>query len=231
MNFNDWKELYYQISDDLNIDREQDEIAATLLDHLIRSYQKNLVRIEQLNDLIRDKSVYVFGAAPSLESDIQKNSVLFKNKTLIAADGATSALLKYDIIPTIIVTDLDGVISDQLNANMLHSILVVHAHGDNTNVVQQTIPRIKGLYCGTIQTDPSKHEFVHNFGGFTDGDRAVFLADQFQPREIILCGFNCDSEPGFFSYQKKGNELMKKKKLSWCKKLLNLFPDGYVKHI
>ena len=231
MNFNDWKELYSQICRDLKLDETKDEVASFLLDQLIYSYRKNLVSDETLKKLIKDKTVYVFGAAPSLESDIEKNISLFENETLISADGATSALLKYDVMPSIIVTDLDGVISDQLNANEQHSILVIHAHGDNMDMIQKTIPQINGLFYGTIQTDPSKHEYVHNFGGFTDGDRAVFLADHFQPKEIILCGFDCDSKPGFFSYQKPGNEIKKKKKLAWCNKLLNRFSSHYVKHI
>jgi len=231
MKFNDWKEVYTQICIDLEIDTAKDEAASDLLDGLIHVYQRNLVGPETLKKLIKNKKVYVFGAAPSLESDIEKHRSLFKNETLIAADGATSALLKYDILPSIIVTDFDGVISDQLTANEKHSILVIHAHGDNTDVIQRTIPRIKGPYCGTIQTDPSSHDYVHNFGGFTDGDRAVFLADYFHAKKIILCGFDCEDKPGAYSFQKSGNETKKKKKLAWCKKLLSGFPPQYLKYV
>ena len=40
---------------------------------------------------------------------------------------------------------------------------------------------------------------VHNFGGFTDGDRCVFLADHFAATRIILCGFNF-TEVGKYSF-------------------------------
>ena len=33
-------------------------------------------------------------------------------------------------------------------------------------------------------------KYVHNFGGFTDGDRAVFLAVQLGAKKLILAGMD-----------------------------------------
>lgn len=231
MDYTTWKKTYDEIVQDLNLDKHQDQIAAEILESLIRQHQKNYISLGVLSELITNQTVFVFGAAPSLEPSIKQHLTQFQKSVLIAADGATSALLKYDIIPNVIVTDLDGIVSDQIRANEQLSILVVHAHGDNMNIVQQTIPQIKGRYLGTIQTDPSDHIFVKNFGGFTDGDRSVFLADYFHARKIVLVGFDCDDNPGFYSFQQNKSQDKKQKKLAWCKRLLNQFPDKLITHI
>jgi len=231
MEYKKWNKIYQRLAEDLGINRYADETSSEIFDLLIGSYQKYYVDFDTLRNLIEGNTVFVFGAAPSLEEEIKKYKKNFENNTLIAADGATSALLKVNIIPDIIVSDLDGVIADQLSANKKNSILIIHAHGDNIDVVQKTIPMIKGPYLGTIQTNPDKYRFVKNFGGFTDGDRAVFLADFFYPKEIILIGFDCSANPGFYSFQKKNNYVLKMKKLQWCQRLLNLFPPDYVRNI
>ncbi|MBU4342157.1 MAG: MAF flag10 domain containing protein, partial [Candidatus Altiarchaeota archaeon] len=40
---------------------------------------------------------------------------------------------------------------------------------------------------------------VHNFRGFTDGDRAAFLADRFGAELIVLAGMDFGDEIGKFS--------------------------------
>jgi len=231
MKYEEWKEIYAKIVVDLQLDKSKDETAAEILNQLMNTYTSHVINTNVLSTLIKDNTIFVFGAAPCLEKDIKENSTQFKTGVLIAADGATSALLKYDLMPDIIVTDLDGVIADQLKANMKKAILIIHAHGDNIDVVQKTIPKIRGSFLGTIQTNPRDYSNVLNFGGFTDGDRAVFLADQFQPKKIILVGFDCTSPPGFYSFQYQKNKGRKKKKLEWCQRLLNQFSKNYVSFI
>ncbi len=57
---------------------------------------------------------------------------------------------------------------------------------------------------------------LYNFGGFTDGDRAVFLAHHFGSRSIQLLGFD------FENVGEKPNcdEKTKLKKLGWAKRLI-----------
>jgi len=231
MNFETWEKIYQDISDDLNIDRNKDEIASEIFDTLIGQNLKTYVSLNTFSQLIKNRTVFVFGAAPSLELEIKNNLDRFKQHVLISADGATSALIKYNIIPNVIITDLDGIVADQMSANEENAILVVHAHSDNVGMLQQTVPLINGPYFGTIQTNPSKHSFVKNFGGFTDGDRSVFFADYFHAKNIILVGFDCQSKPGFYSFQKNNNQETKKKKLAWCHLLLNQFKEPYLRHI
>ena len=234
MEYEQWKKIYGKIIDDLHIDKRKDETAAEILNHLMDTYRTHLVEISFLQRLIEGNTVFVFGAAPSLDNEIKKYKDIFENNVCIAADGATTALLKHDIIPDVIVTDLDGVIADQISANKKKSILIIHAHADNIDVIQKVIPTVKKKMLGTIQSNPSELQYVKNFGGFTDGDRAVFFADYFHPKEIILVGFDCTAKPGFYSFQHQkdyNNQKVKRKKLAWCDHLLNQFSKNYVFHI
>jgi len=231
MNYSEWKPFYEEIINDLHLDRKKDEVAAEIFDHLISKYSKNYIDITILKDIIYRKKVYIFGASPSLEKDIELNMSFFDEGVIIAADGATTALLKFDIVPDIIVTDLDGIITDQLQANKNKAIMIIHAHGDNISVLQRTIPKVNGAYLGTIQTDPTNYNHLKNYGGFTDGDRAVFITDYFKPMQIFLGGFNCKANPGFYSFQKNNDIERKRKKLLWCHRLLQLFPKEYVKKL
>ena len=133
----------------------------------------------------------------------------------IAANGATSALLKNNVLPEIIVTDLDGKVSDQLLANSRGSITIIHAHGDNIDNIKKFVLEFKGYIVGTTQIDPKPYENIHNFGGFTDGDRAVYLADYFHAKKIYLLGFDFGGEVGKYSFS--ANKDKKLKKLKWCK--------------
>ena len=229
MDYQSWKPFYEKILVDLKIDSKMDERAASILDGFLdkqnekNTYQKFRLQIEK-------KEIFVFGAGDSLENSLKNVNVDLKNKTKIAADGATSALLKYEILPEIIVTDLDGYVQDQIKANLLGSIVVIHAHGDNIDKISKYFSKFKGEVIGTTQIDPSSYKSLFNFGGFTDGDRAVFLADHFNAKTISLIGFDFDGNIGKYSFASKKDKVMKLKKLRWCKKLLELFEDDYLKY-
>src|SRR5690606_29179019 len=107
--------------------------------------------------------------------------------TLISADGATSALLEEDIVPDIIITDLDGNMKDIRCANHEGAFLVVHAHGDNIEKIRKYVPDLNRV-MGTTQSNPLNN--VYNFGGFTDGDRCLFLAVELGAEYIILGGMD-----------------------------------------
>ena len=61
---------------------------------------------------------------------------------------------------------------------------------------------------------------VKNFGGFTDGDRCVFLADYFHAKNIILLGMDFGTKIGRYSKKKVDNRAIKIAKLHRGKKLL-----------
>ena len=220
MFYKDWKLIYRKIAKDLNFPEEKETQAAGFLNKLLQ--KKKLISFKKLEDLITGKEVYVFGAGPSLESLLIAHKEDIIDKLKIAADGATSALLKNDVLPEIIVTDLDGKISDLLEANLKGSITVIHAHGSNIDNVKKYVSEFKGDILGTIQIDPEPYENIHNFGGFTDGDRAVFLADYFKAKKIYLIGFDFNGEIGKYSYSENKDKNLKLKKLKWCKNMIEL---------
>ena len=218
MNFTTWKPFYKKIVADFNFSITDDERAASLLNVLLK---KKSSAINKLKDLIDCKDMFIFGAGPSLESSIIKHKNRFANSVIITADGATSALMKHNISPDVIVTDLDGNIADQRQANSEGSVVVVHAHGDNIEQIKKEVPNFKGSLVGTTQTDPRPYSRLYNFGGFTDGDRAAYLADYFHAKSIWLVGFDFTDEIGIYSFAEYKNKDVKLKKLQWCKKLLD----------
>lgn len=218
MFFKDWQSIYEKIKKDLNLAFDKDELATDVLSELLQN--KELYSIKDLQDLFAGKDAVIFGAGSSLEKKIitQKNE--FFGKILIAADGATSALLTNGILPDIIVTDLDGRITDQINANTGGSIAIIHAHGDNIDKIKEHVPHFKGKIIGTTQIDPELYDNIQNFGGFTDGDRAIFIAESFKAKNIFLVGFEYDGKIGKYSFSEKKDKQLKLKKLKWCEKLI-----------
>jgi hypothetical protein len=223
MIYKDWQLIYKNIAKDFNFPETKEKKSAETLKSLLK--KKKLHPIKNLKELIEDKEIIVFGAGPSLEETLVKNKEDFVGKIKIAADGTTSALLKENIWPDIIVTDLDGRISDQILANLNGSITIIHAHGDNLNKIQKHVPEFKGEIIGTIQINPEPYKNIHNFGGFTDGDRAVFLAAHFKAKKINLVGFDFTGKIGNYSFSNNKDEKNKLKKLDWCKKLIEVLDE------
>jgi len=187
--------------------------------------------IDKLNDLIAGKEIIIFGAGPSLENSIITHKKMFADALKIVADGTTTALLKYEILPDIIVTDLDGKVPDQVKANSDGSIVVIHAHGDNIDKIKKYVPKFKGEIVGTTQINPEPYDSIHNLGGFTDGDRAVYLADHFHAKKICLIGFDFNNEIGYYSFSENKNKTLKLKKLKWCKNLINMLNKKNISYL
>ena len=229
MDYKDWESIYRKIVEDFHFSVENDEKAADVLNTLLR--QKSLMSIDKLNDFIAGKEIIIFGAGPSLENSIITHKKMFANILKIAADGTTTALLKYNICPDIIVTDLDGKVPDQVKANSDGSIVVIHAHGDNIDKVKKYVPKFKGELVGTTQINPEPYDSIHNLGGFTDGDRAVYLADHFHAKKIFLIGFDFNNEIGPYSFSENKNKTLKLKKLKWCKTLINMLNKKNISYL
>ena len=220
MHYKEWETIYSKIANDFNYPLEKEERSADFLNKVLKDNKSET--LEKLRHLIEDKQVIVFGAGPSLDIFLRRNKESFSRKTIMVADGATTALLDNHIEPDVIVTDFDGEIRDQLNANKNGSILVVHAHGDNIDKIRKYSSELKNNIVGTIQINPVAYENLFNFGGFTDGDRAVFIADHFQAKDIYLVGFDFESIIGDYSQIEKKDKIQKLKKLKWCKYLIEI---------
>ncbi|MDD1690952.1 MAG: DUF115 domain-containing protein [Methanoregula sp.] len=201
MQFTAWEPHYREILGYFGFDRAADEEAARLLASLLD--RDNLLSLVTLTD---GNEVTVCGNAPCLKNDLKKiKGVVF------AADAAADVLEDNGIRPDAVFTDLDGATDRLIDMNREGTIVVVHAHGDNIPLLKHWVPRFPGKVVGTTQAAPLPH--VHNFGGFTDGDRAVFAADELGASSITLVGFDLDD---------KNVDPMKRGKLHWARKLLAL---------
>lgn len=206
MEFPQWQPLYQQILADFAYSAADDEKAALLLAELCRSK-----KIPDLH-LLRVSEATVCGCGPNLEEEIAAYGL---PGTVLAADGAVARLKqKVDFI----VTDLDGSLAEQLAANADGAVAVIHAHGDNLSLLQKYVPQFRGPVVPTVQCQPPPGTF--NFGGFTDGDRAVLLAQTLGAQKIHLRGFDFNQP-----YPKAGKDLtVKKKKLQWAQKIIAQIP-------
>ena len=230
MQFSNWKPLYENIKKDLDLDFSKDDIAGAHLNTLL-GHHSQYVDIQYCETLIKEKIVYIFGTGPNLEDSLTTLFPLPISCTSIAADGATSALLKKGKIPDIIVSDLDGYLPDLLSCNEKGSFLLIHAHGDNIHLLDQVVPKCTGPLCGTMQSDPTNYPFVSNFGGFTDGDRAVYLSDHFHAEHINLVGFDYSGKIGQYSFTAPLKRKMKQKKLQWCKYLIKQLNNDTISYL
>jgi hypothetical protein len=208
-----WRPWYERIARELELDPVSDAEAARVLNALLPDPE-----LDGLRGLISGRPCVVFGAGPSLENDIVGLSLRgFLNAVVIAADGATSALLPYRA-PDVVVTDLDGDTRDLLRAWRSGAWLVVHAHGDNRSELAGIGSEIRGgpRVLGTTQLRPFGKLF--NFGGFTDGDRAAFMAHELGASKIYLAGMDLGPRIGRYSGSK--NPRRTRAKLRICAELL-----------
>ena len=194
---------------------ETDQQAADVLSKLIR---RKALDIKILRRKIEGKQIIVIGAGKSLENS---TAFLKKNKKSIkiVADGAVQALIERKIKPDIVVTDLDGNLSFLYEAERIGAIMVVHAHSDNIDKLKKIIPKFKHV-IGSTQMMPVKN--VYNFGGFTDGDRCAFLAEEFGAGEIILVGMDFGREIGRYSKDFIKDPKLKMEKMRVARKLLEM---------
>ncbi len=205
MNFPEWEPHYLQIIGEFDYDREEDEAAALLLSRLLPAERTTP---DQLRQIIEDRIVTVLGNGPGLAAELGA-----VEGVVVAADEAVSVASAHGIRPDVVVTDLDGEVEDILRAGESGSVVVIHAHGDNQDALRRWAAKFPPGTVATTQSTP--FEGVHNFGGFTDGDRAVFLADHFGAREIRLLGFDFENPN-----EKDLAMEVKQRKLLWAKKLI-----------
>lgn len=203
--------MYSCILKEFGYDEEKDKESAVLLNSILKKSHIN----RKIMNLVKGKTVLVIGSGPSLSTAITKLKN-YKKLTIIAADSSIKPLVENGIIPDIIVTDLDGDKNTLEKIAKTKSIFVVHAHGDNIEKLG-FVKKIKNC-IGTTQSTP--FDKIRNFGGFTDGDRGVFLANYYDAKKIILFGMDFGDQIGKFSETKKSERKMKLMKLKRGESLL-----------
>ena len=206
-----WKKKYSDILKEFKYDEKKDKESAILLNAILEKSNAN----EKIISLIKGKIVLVIGSGPSLSTAILKLKK-YKKTVKIAADSAIKPLVENGIIPDIIVTDLDGDENTLKEIGKTKSIFVVHAHGDNIEKLEFS-KKFKNCIGTTQSKSLSK---IQNFGGFTDGDRGVFLANHYGAKKIILFGMDFGDRIGKFSNTKKSERKIKLMKLHRGKSLL-----------
>ena len=206
-----WKRRYQSILKELNYSEKKDKESALILDTILKETDNT----QKITKLIQGKTVFVIGSGPSLSFALPKLKKL-KKSIKIAADSSLKPLLENGIIPDIVVTDLDGDEDAIKKLSKKKSIFVIHAHGDNIEKLHM-VKKIKNC-IGTTQTESFNK--IQNFGGFTDGDRGVFLASHFEAKRIILFGMDFGRRIGKFSNTKKSDRDTKLKKLKIGEDLL-----------
>ncbi len=181
---------------------------------------------ENLNELITEiksnEKFVVIGANVTKEEVM----TLSKNVPLIVADGAIGALLELNekLIENVIclVSDGDGLpyITNKKIGNMK---ILLHTHGhakknlENILEIWKKWSKIPKIII-SHQTFKSKKPAV-NFGGFSDGDRAVCMlhACGIAKNDIRLIGFNSKK---IGKWTGLSNSKRKRQKLDWMEKIL-----------
>ncbi|MEM2856704.1 MAG: 6-hydroxymethylpterin diphosphokinase MptE-like protein [Candidatus Nitrosocaldaceae archaeon] len=214
MELSEWLRWYDMIRSEFGYSIVDDHNAAQVLSSMLKRSE-----IETLRRMIKNKDVVIFGSGPSLESF--KDYHKFKDSIFIACDGACEALLANNIKPDVVVTDLDGDYESLIKASRLGAIMVVHAHSDNVKIMLNLVPKFDKCIA-TTQVKP--FDSVYNFGGFTDGDRAVFLADALGASKIILVAMDLGDEIGIYSRSSVKKEV-KIKKMKIAKRLLEYLAE------
>lgn len=208
MDMSEWEPLYEEILKDFGYSRSEDEASARLLKTLMQN--ADLIDDEDIE--FTDEAVVVGPASPNLDGLI--------GRTVVAAGSATECLMRGGIVPDIVVTDLDGDIKCQIYASEKGAITFIHAHGDNADLIREYAKRFTGPVVLTTQSRPDN--VIRNYGGFTDGDRAVCMLRTLGVRTVELRGFDFENP-----VQKDGTDMdAKRRKLKWAQRIISMFGDS-----
>ncbi len=221
MEYSAWSPRYDQIRTEFGFPFEREIAAADLLESLLPDSAKG-DPLARLRPLVEGRTAVVIGLAPRTgPPPLWRLPASSRSPALLAADGATATCLDAGLVPTIVVTDLDGPVASEVAANRRGSVVVVHAHGDNQSALREWVGQFPGALVGSWAGPPRNG--LLNVGGFTDGDRAAFLADHLGAERILLWGFD-------FSRTAPSDPVaheQKLAKLTWAERVLgDLARDG-----
>jgi len=200
MEYDEWEPVYETILADFGFSRAADEGARDVLAQYVEPFDVGRFSAE-------GATVAIAGGAESLADEVD---VAADADVVFAASTAADVLDLADVTVDLLVTDLDKN-PDTARAYTEHGVPVAaHAHGDNTELVEELVPTFDTEHVlGTTQAEPI--DAVYNFGGFTDGDRAAFLADHLGAAELVFPGWDFD-DPTV--------DAQKTRKLEWAERLL-----------
>ncbi|MCG1003124.1 MULTISPECIES: 6-hydroxymethylpterin diphosphokinase MptE-like protein [Halobacterium] len=201
MEFADWAPVYEDVLADFGFDRAADERARDALAERVEPF--DLPRLD-----CTGQRVAVAGGAASLADE---TTLAADADVVFAASTAVDVLADAGVDVDLMVTDLDKNPGTARRLTEAGTPVAAHAHGDNVSAVREQIPTFDLAHVlGTTQAEPVGP--VVNFGGFTDGDRAAFLADHLGAAELCFPGWDFDDSS-------VGDQ--KAQKLAWAERLLH----------
>lgn len=189
--------MYAAICEDLGLDRGTDERARDLLAALTTPFDLDRLAFA-------GETVAIVGGGPVSEYTPAKRA----DRVVAAGGGIDHG--HADVSIDLVVTDLDSAPETVTELTHNGTPVAVGAHGDNIEAIETHVPAMdQHNVLGTTQARPVEH--VLNVGGFTDGDRAAFIADHCGAGSLAFLGWDLgdpDVSP------------MKRRKLWWAKRLL-----------
>ncbi len=214
MQYARWAPRYEAIRADFGFPFEAEERAAEELIALLPREARESAE-ERIAHRLADRDVVIVGLAPGAgPPPVWRLGAAGPAPAIVAADGAAKACLDAGLVPGVIATDLDGPVPAEIAANGRGALVVVHGHGDNRPALRRWVPEFPGELAGSWAGRP--RDGLLNPGGFTDGDRAAYLADAAGARRLLLWGFDFaavdEAEPGA--------RARKARKLGWAERLL-----------
>ncbi|WP_323676440.1 6-hydroxymethylpterin diphosphokinase MptE-like protein [Halorubellus sp. PRR65] len=211
MDFETFEPAYEAVLADFGFDRASDERARDVLAGLDPG--GSLAAFEAA---LGGRDVAVVAPGPSLVDDLDAVAAVADapDGAVLAVSSAAPVLREHGVAVDAYVTDLDA--TPELAPTLTDAGVpsAVHAHGDNVPAVREVVPECDREHVlGTTQAAPRPAAGVVNVGGFTDGDRAAFLADHVGARSLAFPGWDLD-DPDV--------DPMKARKLAWARRLLAL---------
>lgn len=203
MDFDEWEPVYRAILADFGYDRVDDERARDLLADLLPAGSSQSLP----PTLDVQGTVAIAGAGPSLETDLEP---VRQADCVFAASTAAGRLRNEGVSPGCVVTDLDKHPDAVRRLTHEETPIAVHAHGDNVDLLREHVPDCDPEFVvPTAQAAPTGP--VRNFGGFTDGDRAAFMADHLGADTLVFPGWD---------FEDSSVSAAKARKLQWAERLL-----------
>jgi 2-amino-4-hydroxy-6-hydroxymethyldihydropteridine diphosphokinase len=214
-----WAPHYERIRLEFGFPTDREEAAAALLEALLPPSARG-DPIARIRSRLLGRDAIVVGLAPNAgPPPLWRRPAAERPPALIAADGATATCLAAGLVPTLVVSDLDGPVPSEVAANRRGSLVVVHGHGDNLEALEEWVPQFPGELAGSWSGPPRGS--LLNVGGFTDGDRAAFLAEHCGAERVVLWGFD-------FDHVEETDPVRRTRKLAklvWARRLLVLLAE------
>lgn len=200
MDFDEWEPIYTAILADLGFDRTADERARDLLADFTVEFDLSRVAFTE-------KTVAIAGGGPLPPEELAR---IRRADRVVAVARAAEICDENEISVDLMITDLDTNPERAVALTRQETPVAVAAHGDNIPALTECVPKMdRQNVLATTQAEPHSH--LLNVGGFTDGDRAAFIADH--------CGAASLAFPGW-DFDDPDVDPIKRRKLVWAERLL-----------